>query len=182
MAACLCVFLFLSWRQPLKLFSAGLFKLGHGEFLRGLSWFTWYRTWTWAMAYLISDKRHGNEVYVTKEVLNMASPLLEWQVSGVVLCSQLQCFCYLARTAQVPLAIIYFQCCIWRSSARKEKEGGGRGGLQSLSKRLGICCFSWKAWCLGWRDWCGSWLGCKFLHYTELGRSLEEQQRADPLH
>lgn len=29
------------------------------------------------MAYLISDKRHGNEVYVTKEVLNMASPLLE---------------------------------------------------------------------------------------------------------
>lgn len=33
------------------------------------------------MAYLISDKRHGNEVYVTKEALNCGffffSPLLE---------------------------------------------------------------------------------------------------------
>ena len=39
------------------------------------------------------------------------------------------------HTARAPLAIIYFQRCVWSGSPRKEKERGGGGGLQRLSKK-----------------------------------------------
>lgn len=173
------MFLFLSWRQPLKLFSAGLFKLGHGEFLRGLSWFTWYRTWTWAMAYLISDKRHGNEVYVTKEALNCGFFFfslfwkLEWQISQVLLCSQLQCL--LSGVYCLLTTGIYFQWCVWSCPLKKRKGVEVESSRGLAGGAVGIFCFCWKAWCPCWRDWCHSRLGCKLLCYTELSRWFEEQ-------
>jgi len=91
------------------------------------------------MAYLISDKRHGNEVYVTKAALNVAFFFFSLPAGMTDFPSpSLLTIAVFSVIWSVFLAIIYFQCCwVWSSSPRKgeEIEGAGGGGLQRLSQR-----------------------------------------------
>lgn len=61
------------------------------------------------MAYLISDKRHGNEVYVTKEALNCGfffSSSGNWNDRSPEFSAHICCVCYLVCTVCLPLAFI----------------------------------------------------------------------------
>lgn len=113
------------------------------------------------MAYLISDKRHGNEVYVTKAALNCGFfffPLLETGMtdllsSPLLTTAMFVIWCVLSAYHWYLFSVLRLEL----SSEKKKRKGVEAEGSKGLARgAVGIFCFCWKAWCPCWRDWCHS--------------------------
>lgn len=89
------------------------------------------------MAYLISDKRHGNEVYVTKEALNCGFfffPLLETGMTDLPSSSLLTTAVFVIWCVLSAYHWHLFPVMCLELSSEKKKRGRG-GEQQRLSRR-----------------------------------------------
>lgn len=115
------------------------------------------------MAYLISDKRHGNEVYVTKEALNCGFFFFSLLETGMtdLLSSLLTTAVFVIWCVLPAYHWHFFQCCVWSCPLKKKTRTEVEAEVQQ-EESWAFSAFAGKPGVLAGETG-ATWVGCKPL-------------------